>query len=588
MTNVRTWLPATVIFPDLTVSFDNFLNELRKLSRTDTVLCAAHFNNILSNSNNLHIDAQQHIINDHFTKDQLELIIQFQRDNIKTREEIAILTRRSLLDMIRYASIYCIDFPDDGIGYNSNAWQSFFKCVLMLPELLGYYRMSDEDDISLGDVLLREAGHFRNSVRDNSPDILEAIAFGRCISLYEHLKNHLIDLDNIFFAKFKLTHDQFLRCALILKLYQRADTSLKSLSTTYYKVGSGVMHYDHLNIYGLIQEELVQFIDAVSIDIDSLGQEYISRHEDDCQMSWHRILRDKPIIKTSDKRFIVSDFKYLTENIIHGYLFTISPKDERNNYLSNFGKAYEDYANSLFHSIADHQRLEIIFNYIIEKTAGDYKEIDSLLQCGHDIILIESKARWLKDDAILDINPFAYSKELVNKYSESEGKNQLVNGIKRITELFEPKPRHVYSILTVYDEDFLHETDYQILLYDFHKNINLCSRADDYPECYRLNDVIIHAPIIVNISEIEHLESVKENVNFYEVVIEYARTCPKRNHSFYEYLDMKLYIMGDLLWSGKQKPSEIFRQFYNKMDIDNIMKYALSESRKTNGIDESG
>ena len=111
---VGIFLPVSEVFPDTKSDFETFKSLLGNLSRTDSLFWCARLNLIISDPEATHIKKQQAGLSQFFTQEEINKVNSFVKKN-GGAERITVFFRGQILELVRWITLYCHDFPEDGI-----------------------------------------------------------------------------------------------------------------------------------------------------------------------------------------------------------------------------------------------------------------------------------------------------------------------------------------------------------------------------------------------------------------------------------------------------------------------------------------
>ena len=108
------FIPVSEIFPDVRSDFETFKALLSDISLTDVLFWCARLNLIVTNSlENEHISRQQTGINLFLTEDEIKAVNKFALAH-GNANSVTVFFRGQLLELIRWALLYCRNHPNDG------------------------------------------------------------------------------------------------------------------------------------------------------------------------------------------------------------------------------------------------------------------------------------------------------------------------------------------------------------------------------------------------------------------------------------------------------------------------------------------
>src|SRR5713226_7427037 len=131
----RAYIPLSAIFPDIHNDFETFKSLLQGLSRTDTLFWCARLNLVISNPDADHIMGQEFALKQFLTADEINTINNFARRNGGAQKNI-VFFRGQLLELVRWAVLYCHDHPGDGTTFDDpEVRQEFVQAALIAGDI---------------------------------------------------------------------------------------------------------------------------------------------------------------------------------------------------------------------------------------------------------------------------------------------------------------------------------------------------------------------------------------------------------------------------------------------------------------------
>lgn len=268
-----------------------------------------------------------------------------------------------------------------------------------------------------------------------------------------------------------------------------------------------------------------------------------------------KVIRDKPIYETDDLRTIILDSMYYAEEAIAAPVFFLSKANPRSgsNIIAKFGKAFETYAGSLFKEIyysgSQHAQEKLIIDPIpyrdgrkIEAQISDF-----MLVKDDSIMLFEAKASFINWNEIMQRGNDAYVSQLKMKYiDDKKGISQLSNSIHKLTtgEWSHPdidlkKITKIYPVLLVLDSllnSFCHNRFFELNFKDILK-----------PESFKNNMHTKNGMDVAPITILTHddlqflVTSIVKHFSVFDLFYEYNKFSPDRVTSLRDFIGKSHY-----------------------------------------------
>lgn len=189
----------------------------------------------------------------------------------------------------------------------------------------------------------------------------------------------------------------------------------------------------------------------------------------------YKHLRERPIFESKDGFMAIADLDFFQQCVALGPLFRILGLGAAN-VFSTFGQHFENYVQRLVvdlnGGVPEKQRGHVSGNPELQnKTTGVKREVSDVTVTFDDsIVLMESKAVWLKDQILTETNPGKFWEHIREKYGvsidkannkdERKGVAQLADSIKALahkdttlsdSKVFTPAIKRVFPVLVVHD-----------------------------------------------------------------------------------------------------------------------------------------
>ncbi len=218
-----------------------------------------------------------------------------------------------------------------------------------------------------------------------------------------------------------------------------------------------------------------------------------------------------------------------------------------NEIFGAFGLAVEDYACDILRRMypSAHgndlvNRLECRVRLTDAPNDRDQApELDAVLNDIVELVLIEIKAEWIREDRILVGEGEGLLEHLRSKYSEASQTDERKKGVAQLAEAVKrfasqtwtasgsrSSVKRVFAVLVTYDHLLSAPVYTHVLNQDFR---DFLSPVDDHASGDFLKDGIRIAPLaIMTIDDLEDLETAVRQFSLRELLADYAHQCPDR------------------------------------------------------------
>jgi hypothetical protein len=541
------YVPAGVVFPEVTSDLTTFLALLRTLSRTDVVFSCAKINHILSNNSTMtHVEKQAFFVNRYLTPAEAARIEQYARAH---REMPAVVFRGALLEVIRWAVLVCQDAASDGTTFqNPTARRTFAAVVLIASDLWGQrvYGSALALDDGIHATRERSVGPFRNAIEGALVAPVLAHSLGRGWTLFSSM---LPQEEPLFLERFEAAVGMNIR-----EYYACAS----AMVTNYLRPGSAATIFDANTFGGTTRkpDSLQRFLALESQTLCELrhalwgGTEEAAILGQAAPLYEYRRLREKPLFRATDGRTICSDPVFMSDKLSIGPFFHALPlyaqEGQANRFFASFGRVFERYIQQLLRRIfpATPSLFDpLTFNMMIKCGHTDACEIDACLNYVTEVFLFESKATWLREEDFAPENAATLLASLHHKYGISpdrdKGAAQLAKAVCMIagdggcerTEAFR-SVQQVTPVLVVHDELLSAPGFGYFVATEFLEALGKlgCGKSD------RTASIPFVSPIVLTAADLEMLEVSLEHFSFREVLTDYGNASPDRMISFQTFL----------------------------------------------------
>lgn len=540
------FLPVSELFPDIKSDFTTFECVLKKLSRTDTLFWCARLNLVVSDPEVDHIAKQQFGLDQFLTPEEISRVNDFASEH-GGAHRVTVFFRGQLLELIRWALLYCDDHPEDGATFeNPDVRRSFAQAALIAGDIWAKRVFGDRfsPDGGIDIARRRSLGAIRKSIEGTLPSPHLPKSLGRGWAFFtNYFPAYNRSFNNDFLASTGLSLEDYFIC-------------LGAMITSFMnpKIGTGLFNVTTLGKSTPYADVLQKYIDLESQTIDELrmalwGTSDSFSKDREIPAYDYQPLRQRPILRSDDGRAIILDPTFFSEKASVGPLFLL-PQKERQQAIPDFGKAFEscscDILGRMFPDISKATDKRFCHNIIATDNQGVELEIDACLNDINEIVLFEIKTGLIREDTILSEDYNNLLDQIRQKYVWSEkdkgvGVGQLAKAINILAKKnwigsnqeFS-KVQLVYPVLLVYDH-LLGAPVYGNYLASEFKELLFPDNELPSGELVKAN-LRIAPLIIMTIDDLENLETSIEHFGFRHLLSEYSRVCPDRLTSLYNFI----------------------------------------------------
>ncbi|HUG69302.1 MAG TPA: hypothetical protein VMM76_16240 [Pirellulaceae bacterium] len=573
---IGVYVSVNAVFPDVTPNEQTLKKLLSSLSRTDALFGCARLNLIVSNpSYEHHLNKQLYCMHNFLSMEEMRGVAKFMSAH---NGRLTVFFRGQLLELMRWICHICKDLPGDGTTFDDpEARRTFAKAALIVSDLWGWRTYQDKMRLDEGvdAARLRSLGTARLAYDAQSAglDPIMAIARGRTLFL-DYFVQHHPSFSDEFATKSGLDIEDYFGLLCVIAVHYLNRTPEQVAASTD-KSGIFLLRYFAEKSPRLAEisekyfSQAAQSADELCAALSTIGEE-----TQEGSSGWRDFsaIRERPILRTEDGRAIVLDPLLFAESASAGPLFKILPRDKKAGdvILTRFGYAFESYSNSVLRRMYPSPK-----EYVVDRLTCNLKgqdqhgnpiEIaDACLNNVDEVVLIESKATWIRDDVVEHRDPRQYVRLLHERYSrrsdnQPKGVGQLANAIcKLATGEWRPinedlsLARTIFPVLLVHDTRLDGISHAHFLANEFRDAIV----ADEIRPNWemRKGQFTITPLIVLTIDTLEILERSVEHFSLADLFREYSRACPDRMmslHNFLAFSDFgkKLHASGSLAESG--------------------------------------
>lgn len=548
------FIPYEEIYEDGLANIDLLKQAINSLSRTDTLFWCARMNLILADPNLDDKSKQQCILHLFFNPEQIQKVNEFVESH-GDADHVLVAHRGTVLELIRWACIFCSDHPNDGTTFNKPEIREIFaRTLLMANDIWGkkVYGETPFAGDSLEDKRRSALASFRRAIAETSfyPRPMETLARG-LILFQDYMPRHF----DAFLSQFQRISgmglkEYYLCICTIMAHYMNSETK----SGVGKKENTGIFNLDTIRKSAPHVGDLFQkYFSIESLSPDDLktalrrkppkdGVGFESEYD-------FKSIRERPILRAVDGRMIILDPVFFSERASVGPLFQLLRDENNNNLFSAFGYAFEDYVGGSFRRIypdSEPSLAKRLHRDVRESRDGGIQIADFILDDVVDIVLIETKAVWIRDAEITPNEPEKLIQHLRAKYGgvdKEKGYKQLAKTIDKIASSeWSPvaidvlRAKRIFPVLLVHDHLLDAPVFGHILAEEFRDHLKPDSVN---PSGWLVKGSYNVAPLIVmTIDDLESLESSLQKFRLVDLLTEYSKQCPDRMVSLHNFLSV--------------------------------------------------
>jgi hypothetical protein len=545
---VGIYVPVYEVYPGIEPTLPVFTSLLGRLSLTDVLFWCARLNHVLSRRSELsHEQKQAFGLRQFFTHVEITRLDQFCAAHGGPVDSFTVFFRGQLLELVRWAALFCDDHPEDGTTFEDpQIRRTFAQVCLIASDVWG--RRIYGDALSPADGLeaarQRALGPFRKGAEGSLISSELAQDLGRGWLLF---RKHMPRLDSGFESLFQSatglsTEDYFICWSALLTNYAKpnAEATIFSEETSAPKTTSPDLFARFLAVESQSPEGLREALWPATARADALAG--VSSPYD------YRPLRERPILKSRDGRMILLDPVFAAEKCAIGPLFHVLPRANANRIFETFGKAFEQYAGETLERTFPAMSglvTPLARNLAGRGAAGEEFEIDASLNYVTDLVLFEVKAVWGREsdlapdrsDALLDLlrKRFSVTAESVKGVGQLARVVSAIVGRRWLGPMDEfGGVQRVFPVVVVHDRLSGSPGFGSFVLDEFRKALGPHVPAPrGQLACGQLT---VFGPIVLTAEDLELLEVSTERAGIRDLLAEYSHWSPDRMLPFSAYL----------------------------------------------------
>lgn len=546
------FLSASQIFPDIESDVATLKCLLKGLSRTDTLLRCAHLNLIISDPEVEHIKKQQFGIDDFLTLEEIERVNDIARETDSGVQRVTVFFRGQLLELIRWAILYCDDHPDDGTTFeNPEVRSRFARAALIAGDIRAKRVFGDRFSLDGGiDIARRKSLEaIRKSIEGTlqTPHLEKSLGRGWTF-FTDYLPKYNRSFNSDFESSTGLSiEDYFICLAGIITSFMNPKVGTASFNPT--TLGRTTPCADILQRYIHLESQTADELRKALWGTNDSSSEVM-----DMSDYGYRPLRQRPILRSDDDCAIILDPIFYSEKASVGPLFHL-PEGKREQAFADFGKAFEDYScqmlERMFPDISQATDKRFRPNIITTDSEGKELQIDGCLNDVLEIVLFEIKTGFIPENSILSASYENYLDQIRKRYVRDQrdrgvGVGQLARAINSLADKkwvgshqeFS-KAQLVYPVLLVHDQLLDAPVHGYHLALEFKE---LLSPDTELPSGELVKAHLRIAPLIImTVDDLENFEVSIEHFGFRDLLSAYSQHCPDRLISLHNFISVSAF-----------------------------------------------
>lgn len=536
--DINVFVPPEALFPELEATDETLIALLATLSRDAVLFACAHLNAVVSGTGHPeHKPRQERAIGLICSVEDLKRInaftVQHPGGTIPT-----VFFRGQLLELMRWAVRYCPVIPDDSAIFTDPAARSRLLQAALIASTVWSRRVfadrlrGAED---LDTARQRALGAFRRGLEESVIAPHLGVTLGRGWSLFtEHFPKRYPAFAEDFLAATGLTVEQYFTCVTGLMTYLPFDRPDGPAFDSRSVAGATAYREIFPTYLALESQTPEQLARSLWEDFDTRG---------------YRAVRERPILTLANRRAVILDPAFYCERISVGPLFHLianAKGGKPNEIFGAFGDAFEDYATGILQRMYPERpglARRLTCNIQGKDRTGRDFEMDAVLNDVVEAVVMELKAAWLPDEAVLDDSFENWLRQIRAKYGtvppSADGKRERPKGVAQLA-------RHVRLILdgdcgavqadfaevnVIYPVLVVHDTRLNAPAYGTFLATEFTALLGAVPQGKRV------APLVLmTIDDLENLESSIDTFSMRQLLADYVAACPDGLRSLHNFM----------------------------------------------------
>ena len=336
---VGIFLQVSEVFPDTNSDFETLKALLSNLSLHDSLFWCARLNLIISDPEPDHITKQNIGLGQFFTQEEINRVNDYAREN-GGAQKITIFFRGQILELVRWITLYCRDFPEDGTTFEDpEVRRNFAKALLIASDIWSKWVFrGNRFSLDGGrDIATKRAlGAIRKSMEStaSAPFLIKSI--GRGWDLFSnYFSKYYTYFEDEFQKTTQLSIEEYYICSVAIAvnyMNPKSNSGLFNVNEIF-----NIPSYGHVMKKYLIIESQT----ANELKTSLLENSTPDINNSDVSDFNYLPIREKPVYYTHDGRAVILDSVFFSEKMTVGPLFLLS-KETREKAFTWFSRSQND------------------------------------------------------------------------------------------------------------------------------------------------------------------------------------------------------------------------------------------------------
>jgi hypothetical protein len=455
--HIGVYMPFAVLEPNEPSTKHTMLKLVKQLNRDDALLMCGFLNCVTSGSGPTEaFERQRSAYSSLYTPSYAAKIDAWIAEHQPTNR-VALFFRGQLLELMRWVARHSRQEPGTGQSFElPEIRQIFLRAAFLAADLWSARTFADKltGAATQPDALDRALGALRKGVEEAGEAMHIGVAMARGKFLFEdHVPARLPTFLEDFKVATGLTTEEYIMCAgmLMMKVFAKPIDGYFFRSTYANQTTFDAKFQRFLKISA---QDAADLASGLWEDFDTIG---------------FKAVRERPILLTSSGQCIVLDPTFFIDYFIVSPLFKILGRScSANEVFGAFGRAFEDYAVSILQRVYPERPLLVkrLYTDVLHRKVNPAFQVDALVNDGDELVIMEMKASFIREDSLLSPDPELFLMELRKRYAVTGDPNdrevgvaQLVKCIHAIiidrwdgADIDQSQVKLIFPVLVVHDE----------------------------------------------------------------------------------------------------------------------------------------
>jgi hypothetical protein len=451
------YMPFAVLEPNQPSTEHTMVELVKQFNRDDALLMCGFLNCVTSGSGTTDaLERQRRAYSSlHTPSDAVKINAWIAEHRAINR--VTLFFRGQLLELMRWVARYSRDEPGTGQSFElPEIREAFVRAAFLAADLWSARTFANKliGAVTQPEALDRALGAFRKGIEEAGPAMHIGVAMARGKFLFEdhvpmRLPTFLVD----FQIATGLTLEEYITCAgmLMMKVFANPIDGYFFRSTYANQTTFDAKFQKFLKSSAQNAANLAL---GLWQDFDSIG---------------FKAVRERPILLTSSGQCIVLDPTFFIDYFIVSPLFKILGRSRSaNEVFGAFGRAFEDYAVSILKRIYPERPLLVkrLYADVPHRSVNPAFQVDALVNDGDELVIMEMKASFIREDSLRSLDPEVFLKELRKRYAVTDDPNDREVGVAQLAkciraiitdrwdgaEIDQSQIKRIFPVLVVHDE----------------------------------------------------------------------------------------------------------------------------------------